>query len=219
MSHVTRRLAQTRREPVVTHTAPWVKHIGSGQCPPGPIHPVTSLSSLSSVSSDDNDDPAEMFSSQLYFNCGRVNIMTDTSKLPPDTKIWNPWIDVVQREALDLSAKKEEQTSVKNETERQTISSDSNIIPQNLMENLSETVLYNMDMNINRTPERKIKRVQPKTDIFKKTSRKLEKRSRSKTMKKIEIIKESCDCRFCYEDHILKMRMKSVKPFVFYDCT
>ena len=213
---MTRRLAQTRRESVVTHTAPWVKNTGSVQCPPGPIHPVTSLSS---VSSDDNDDSAEMFSSQLYFNCGRVNIMTNTSKIPPDTKIWNPWIDVVQREALDLSAKKEKQMSVKEEIERQSISSDSNNPKQNLEENLSETVLYNIDMNINKTPERKIKRVQPKTEIFKKTSRKLEKRSRSKTLKKIENIKESCDCRFCYEDHILKMRMKSVKPFVFYECT
>ena len=145
--------------------------------------------------------------------------MTNTSKIPPDTKIWNPWIDVVQREALDLSAKKEKQMSVKEEIERQTISSDSNNPKQNLEENLSETVLYNIDMNINKTPERKIKRVQSKTHIFKKTSRKLEKRSRSKTLKKIENIKESCDCRFCYEDHILKMRMKSVKPFVFYECT
>ena len=147
--------------------------------------------------------------------------MTDTSKIPPDTKIWNPWIDVVQREALDLSAKKEEQKSVKEEPDIQTISDERNIPAQNLMENLSETVLYDMDININRNriPEKKIKRVQPKTDIFKKSSRKLEKRSRSKTLKKIESIKESCDCRFCYEDHILKMRMKSVKPFVFYDCT
>ena len=139
--------------------------------------------------------------------------MTDTSKIPPDTKIWNPWIDVVQREALDLSAKKEEQKSVKEEPDIQTISNDSNIL------GVIETVLDDMDMNIKRNPEKKIKRVQPKTDIFKKTPRKLEKRSRSKTLKKIESIKESCDCRFCYEDHILKMRMKSVKPFVFYDCT
>lgn len=147
--------------------------------------------------------------------------MTDMSKIPTDTKIWNPWIDVVQREALDLSAKKEEQKSVKEEPDMQTISDDSNIPAQNLMENLSETVLYDMDMNINRNriSEKKIKRVQSKTDIFKKSSRKLEKKSRSKTLKKIESIKESCDCRFCYEDHILKMRMKSVKPFVFYDCT
>ena len=144
--------------------------------------------------------------------------MTDTSKIPTDTKIWNPWIDVVQREALDLSAKKEEQKFVKEEPD---MHDDSNIPAQNLMENLSETVLYDMDMNINRNriSEKKIKRVQSKTDIFKKSSRKLEKRSRSKTLKKIESIKESCDCRFCYEDHILKMRMKSVKPFVFYDCT
>ena len=146
--------------------------------------------------------------------------MTDTSKIPPDTKIWNPWIDVVQREALDLSAKKEERKSAKEESDIQKITDDSKIPAQNLMlENLSETVLDDMDMNIKRNPEKKIKRVQPKTDIFKKTPRKLEKRSRSKTLKKIESIKESCDCRFCYEDHILKMRMKSVKPFVFYDCT
>ena len=134
---------------------------------------------------------------------------TDKSKIPSEQKIWNPWIDVVQKEALDLSTKKEEQTTVEDQK--------SHLPSQNLMENLSETVLYNMD--INRNPERKIRRVQPKTDIFKKSSRKPEKKSRSKTLKKIESIKESCDCRFCYEDHILKMRMKSVKPYVFYDCT
>ena len=145
--------------------------------------------------------------------------MVDTSQISSETKIWNPWIDVVQSEALDLSTKKEEQTTVKEEkeTESQTLFSNSYLPTQNLIENLSETVFYNMD--INRNPERKIKRVQPKTDVFKKTSRKPEKKSRSKTLKKIESIKESCDCRFCYEDHIIKMRMKSVKPYVFYDCT
>ena len=145
--------------------------------------------------------------------------MEDTSKIHSETKIWNPWIDVVQSEALDLSTKKEEQITVKVETETdsQTIFSNSHFPTHNLIENLSETVFYNMD--INRNPERKIKRVQPKTDVFKKTSRKPEKKSRSKTLKKIESIKESCDCRFCYEDHIIKMRMKSVKPYVFYGCT
>lgn len=143
--------------------------------------------------------------------------MVDTSKIPSETKIWNPWIDVVQSEALDLSTKKEEGVKEEKETESQTIFRNSHLSAQNLIENLSETVLYNID--INRNPERKIKRVQPKTDIFKKTSRKPEKKSRSKTLKKIESIKESCDCRFCYEDHILKMRMKSVKPYGFYGCT
>ena len=143
---------------------------------------------------------------------------TDTSKIPSEQKIWNPWIDVVQSEALDLSTKKEEQMTVKEETDSQTIYSNNSHLPaQNFLENLSETLLYNMD--INRNPERKIRRVQPKTDIFKKSSRKPEKKSRSKTLKKIESIKESCDCRFCYEDHILKMRMKNVKPYIFYDST
>ena len=119
---------------------------------------------------------------------------------------------------MDLSTKKEEQMTVKEETDSQTIYSNNSHLPaQNFLENLSETVLYNMD--INRNPARKSRRVQPKTDIFKKSSRKPEKKNRSKTLKKIESIKESCDCRFCYEDHILKMRMKNVKPYIFYDST
>ena len=142
--------------------------------------------------------------------------MIDTSKIPSETKIWNPWIDVVQSEALDLSTRKEEQTIVEVKTENQKFIDSNYFTAQNLIENLSETVLYNMDVNKN--PEKRtIKRVQPRPDIFKKTSRKPEKKNRSKTLKKIESIKESCDCRFCYEDHILKMRMRSVKPFVLYN--
>ena len=33
-------------------------------------------------------------------------------------------------------------------------------------------------------------------------------KSKSKTQKKIAQIREMCDCRFCYEDHILRMRLK-----------
>ena len=127
-----------------------------------------------------------------------------SSESPPDNKIWNPWIDVVQDEALDLSKKKEEQTPV-NEKESQLCCSGSHFPTRNMYEN----------MDINRNSERKAKRMQAKTDTFKKSSRKLETKRRAKTKKKIESIKESCDCRFCYEDHILKMRMKTSKPYVF----
>ena len=33
-------------------------------------------------------------------------------------------------------------------------------------------------------------------------------KTKSKTQKKIAQIREMCDCRFCYEDHILRMRLK-----------
>ena len=33
-------------------------------------------------------------------------------------------------------------------------------------------------------------------------------KTKSKTQKKIAQIREMCDCRFCYEDHIIRMRLK-----------
>ena len=36
-------------------------------------------------------------------------------------------------------------------------------------------------------------------------------KTKSKTQKKIAQIREMCDCRFCYEDHILRMRLKLSK--------
>lgn len=37
---------------------------------------------------------------------------------------------------------------------------------------------------------------------------------KTRTEQKLASIRESCDCRFCYEDHIIKMRLKSSKPWL-----
>ena len=42
----------------------------------------------------------------------------------------------------------------------------------------------------------------------------LSKSTRGKKEQKIASIRDSCDCRFCYEDHIIKMRLKRSKPWL-----
>ena len=42
----------------------------------------------------------------------------------------------------------------------------------------------------------------------------LSKNARGKKEQKIASIRDSCDCRFCYEDHIIKMRLKRSKPWL-----
>ena len=36
---------------------------------------------------------------------------------------------------------------------------------------------------------------------------------KSEKVSQIANIKDSCDCRFCYEDHIIKMRLKTERPW------
>ena len=38
--------------------------------------------------------------------------------------------------------------------------------------------------------------------------------TRGQKEQKIASIRDSCDCRFCYEDHIIKMRLKRSKPWL-----
>ena len=42
----------------------------------------------------------------------------------------------------------------------------------------------------------------------------LSKGMRGQKEQKIASIRDSCDCRFCYEDHIIKMRLKRSKPWL-----
>ena len=42
----------------------------------------------------------------------------------------------------------------------------------------------------------------------------LEKKTHKKSKTSISSIKDSCDCRFCYEDHIIKMRLKTERPWL-----
>ena len=57
---------------------------------------------------------------------------------------------------------------------------------------------------------RGVKKLKPTTAKSAKRSTK----SKSRTLNKIASIKQSCDCRFCYEDHIMRMRLKVSKPFL-----
>ena len=50
-----------------------------------------------------------------------------------------------------------------------------------------------------------------KTSSFKMMSHK---KVRARKHNHLSSLKESCDCRFCYEDHIIKMRLKTEKPWM-----
>jgi hypothetical protein len=44
--------------------------------------------------------------------------------------------------------------------------------------------------------------------------RKNHKKSKTRKVHQISSITDSCDCRFCYEDHIIKMRLKAERPWL-----
>jgi hypothetical protein len=43
---------------------------------------------------------------------------------------------------------------------------------------------------------------------------KTNKKSKPRRGQQMSSIKDSCDCRFCYEDHIIKMRLKTERPWL-----
>ena len=136
--------------------------------------------------------------------------MTEDKQVP-GAAIWSPWRDVVQSEALDLTVSKE--------SAEENMSNNISCFPYPSY--FSPYVYMNKDIfngiDINRNPDEKLRKIKYQTDNFKKASKKTEKKNRAKTLKKLESIRESCDCRFCYEDHILKMRLKTSnnKPCLF----
>ena len=110
--------------------------------------------------------------------------------------IWNPWLDVVQKEALDLSVKKDEDKG-------STITFTNDLCTyfnQHSFSPIQEKITFK---------NRKNPYESAKSSNSRKSLKRIEKKNRAKAMKKIENIKESCDCRFCYEDHILSMRLRS----------
>ena len=115
--------------------------------------------------------------------------------------IWNPWIDIVQQEALDLTIQKENENT-------ESCNLDYSYIGQYKL-NFFETINSDYYHTISRDKPYSYKPSKIEKEPSLKT---LKRRNRAKTLKKIENIKESCDCRFCYEDHILKMRLKSSNP-------
>ena len=117
-------------------------------------------------------------------------------------KIWNPWLDSIQNEALDLTVKKDTDEDRRNDKK--------NSIYQNNYF-LSSFTNYYKESTLKSQSSESIKMSKVNKEKLKKSSKRLERKTRAKTLKKIESIKETCDCRFCYEDHIIKMRIKSVK--------
>ena len=58
---------------------------------------------------------------------------------------------------------------------------------------------------------------EPQTEALNTRTRqgqKVTKNMKSRTEQKLASIRESCACRFCYEDHIIKMRLKTSKPWL-----
>ena len=111
-------------------------------------------------------------------------------------EIWNPWLESVQNEALDLTVKKDE--AVKNDKENNFYLPNNYFVPY-----------FSNFYTENAEKSKQSETI--KTSKLKKSSKRMERKNRAKTLKKIESIKETCDCRFCYEDHIMKMRLKSAK--------
>ena len=135
---------------------------------------------------------------------------SQNKKQPTLGGIWNPWIDVVQNEALDLTKKTEEDKDQPDISP--TFFHDQQVFfPFYFNASFNQVNSFKHPVNHNSSRRDFLNNYKTRSETVIKTSKKTEKKSRAKAMKKIESIKESCDCRFCYEDHIMKMRMKSSK--------
>ena len=139
--------------------------------------------------------------SQLYFGLKTVKMTEldhnlNQNSMKKNLEIWNPWLESVQNEALDLTVKKDE--AVKNDKENNFYLPNNYFVPY-----------FSNFYTENAEKSKQSETI--KTSKVKKSSKRMERKNRAKTLKKIESIKETCDCRFCYEDHIMKMRLKSAK--------
>ena len=75
----------------------------------------------------------------------------------------------------------------------------------------SGTVGIKKSSQDNKNKQRKVEKYQNnniKGDQLKQSIEQDGKKSKKKDSDKIASIQSSCDCRFCYEDHILRMRLK-----------
>ena len=80
----------------------------------------------------------------------------------------------------------------------------------------SEPVEKQIQFEVNTKPHRGEKPALTKS----KASRQVEqpdkhsKKYKKKASRKISTIKDTCDCKFCYEDHIIRMRLKITHPYL-----
>ena len=159
------------------------------------------------------------------------------------SNIWNPWVgDSAQEEALDLTVKKERSEENENnlkqfnfqqfyqtyskisERENKTNKSYNNIFPpqteniwkRKLPEGFDAPVEKQMcnGLGIEQFKEDKLEleNITSRKKVTK-TENNL-KKPKKKISVRISKIKETCDCKFCYEDHIIRMRLKITHPYL-----
>ena len=144
--------------------------------------------------------------------------------------IWSPWEERVQEEALDLTVKKEqkeEHEKVLNQFDFAKFYQTYSLIAQREFHVKYQTnTNFTFNSNLQKEPcepvykrRRMDKNSEAHSDEIEPTSiasrAKYEKSDKSlkKSKKKISgalsKIKDTRDCRFCYEDHIIRMRLKT----------
>ena len=164
------------------------------------------------------------------------------AKLRP-SNIWNPWVgNLVQEEALDLTVKKEKVEENENsfnqfnfqqfyqtysiiaERENKTNISYDNF-PTQQTENIwkrklptcfdvpvEKKICKELGINPFKDEKLELRNITSRKTISK-TENNL-KKPKKKISVKISKIKETCDCKFCYEDHIIRMRLKITHPYL-----
>ena len=162
------------------------------------------------------------------------------TKLRP-SNIWKPWVgDSVQEEALDLTVKQERSEENENNlkqfdfhqfyqtyskiAENKTNISYDNIFPPKTENIWKRKLPEGFDTPVDKKMCNKLGIEQFKEDKLElknitsrkkvtKTENNL-KKPKKKISVKISKIKETCDCKFCYEDHISRMRLKITHPYL-----
>ena len=159
------------------------------------------------------------------------------------SNIWNPWVgDSAQEEALDLTVKKERSEENENnlkqfnfqqfyqtyskiaERENKTNNGYNNIFPPQRENIWKRKLPEGFDTPVEKQMCNGLGKEQFKEDKLElenitsrkkvtKTENNL-KKPKKKISVKISKIKETCDCKFCYEDHIIRMRLKITHPYL-----
>ena len=77
-------------------------------------------------------------------------------------------------------------------------------------------IIYEANIQNHRAEEGFLKNCQTlkQNDQVKKLAKKSSNKTKKKSSSKIASIKDTCDCRFCYEDHIIRMRLKITHPYL-----
>ena len=155
-----------------------------------------------------------------------------------NNNIWNPWVDAIQEEALDLTVKKEEtevyEKPIKQFDFAKFYQTYSMIAQRNYMGSASYEQNFdaeqetfwgrnnNESFSDSEPAHKKSRRENKKEEIspminsrrkYYKTV-KNSKKTKTKMSGTLSKIQSTCDCRFCYEDHIMKMRLKVTQPYL-----